>query len=138
MTIRGVTQDDAAPITVLMHELDRDATAADIAARLTAVLAHKDHRVWVFERDGRVQGVLHAFMRPALEKPVEIVVQSLVVSPAQRKAGIGRALMAEAERWARDTGHASVALHTRNATSFYDRLGYTVVAAPNLMRKTLT
>jgi predicted N-acetyltransferase YhbS len=138
MTIRGVTQADAAPIAALIRELAGDATDDDIAARLTSVLARDDHRVWVFEQGDRIEGVLHAFIRPALEKPVEVVVQSLVVSPKQRKAGIGRALMAEAERWALRGGHSSVALHTRNAQAFYDRLGYAAVASPDLMRKTLT
>lgn len=138
MTIRGVTQSDAAPIAALIRGLARDATADDIAARLTSVLTRDDHRVWVFEQDDGVKGVLHAFIRPALEKPVEVVVQSLVVSPTERKAGIGRALMIEAERWAQQSGRSSVALHTRNAQAFYARLGYAAVASPDLMRKTLT
>ena len=137
MTIRGVTQADAAPIAALIRELAGDATTDDIAARLTSVLARDDHRVWVVEQGDRIEGVLHAFIRPALEKPVEVVVQSLVVSPKQRKAGIGRALMAEAEGWAQQSGHTSVALHTRNAQAFYARLGYAAVASPDLMRKAL-
>jgi GNAT superfamily N-acetyltransferase len=138
MTIRGVTKADAAPIAALIRELAREATPADIATRLDTVLAGEGHRVWVYEQAGRIDGVLHAFIRPALEKPVEVVVQSLVVSPAQRKVGIGQALMAQAERWARDSGYAYVALHTRHAAPFYERLGYTVVATPHLMRKRLS
>jgi hypothetical protein len=46
VTIRGVTQADAAPIAALIRELAGDAIT-DIAARLTSVLARDDHRVWV-------------------------------------------------------------------------------------------
>jgi N-acetylglutamate synthase-like GNAT family acetyltransferase len=138
MTIRGVTLDDAAPVSALIRELARDTAPAAIAARLKTALESNDHRVWVSEHDGRIEGVLHAFIRPALEKPVEVVVQSLVVAPGRRKTGVGRALMDKVEAWARESGHSSVALHTQDATAFYERLDYAVVASPNLMRKALT
>jgi hypothetical protein len=46
-------------------------------------------------------------------------------------------LMREAEAWAAGRGLASVALYTRHAGNFYERLGYARVASPDLMRKRL-
>ena len=46
-----------------------------------------------------------------------------------RGLGIGRALMARFEQWARDRGCALVALATRRAAPFYHALGYQDSAA---------
>jgi ribosomal protein S18 acetylase RimI-like enzyme len=44
--------------------------------------------------------------------------------------GVGRALMAHAERWARERGHESITLSVfegnRRAQGLYERAGYTV------------
>lgn len=51
-------------------------------------------------------------------------VEEIMVDRQQRGAGVGRALMAEAERWGRDAGAAYVALATRRAAAFYEALGF--------------
>ena len=71
------------------------------------------HRVIVAEEDGEIVGVLHAFERPALEKPCEVVVQALIVDETRRGSGIGAVLMHEAETWATTCGLSSTALYTR-------------------------
>ena len=60
-------------------------------------------------------GVLHAFFRPALDKPPGVIVQALVTEAAQRSNGIGEALMQAAEGWAREKGCTSVALERQAA-----------------------
>jgi len=137
MTIRTVRASDLPTVAALIRELTPDLADAEATARLETISTNKDHRIWIFERHGRIIGVLHAFKRPALEKPIEVVVQSMVVDAAHRDTGIGRALLVEVERWARETGHCSIALHTREAASFYERIGYTRIATPYLMRKIL-
>ena len=58
-----------------------------------------------------------------------------MVAESLRRSGIGRALMAEAERWAADVSAAYIALATRRAEEFYVILGYERSAA--FLRKTL-
>lgn len=135
--IRAASPADGPAITRLVAELASGATAEDLHARFAKVFAHPEHRIWVFEKSGSVTGFVHAFIRPALEKPLEVVVQSIVTDRTVRNEGIGRRLMAEVELWAADNGYPSVALHTRNAAAFYRRLGYGEIAAPNFMRKAL-
>ena len=135
---------DAADLGVartLMAQLGYDITADDLAARFDAVTGDADHALLVAERGGLLVGLVHVFARPALEKPVEAVIQSLVVDTRARGGGIGRALMDRAEGWARARGLASVALHTTlpraDARAFYARLGYGEVAQSALLRKPL-
>jgi GNAT superfamily N-acetyltransferase len=49
--------------------------------------------------------------------PPEVVVPALVVDQAVRDGGVGRAMMAAAEAWAKDRGFTSVALAS-NATNW--------------------
>ena len=138
MTLRPLAAADIPAAAGLLTSLDKSLTPSILGERLAKLAGNADHRVWVFEEQGVVVGIAHAFVRPALEKPCELVVQSIAVDPARRTSGIGRALMAEAEQWARSRGLTSIALHTRNAAPFYRKLGYSEVAAPAFMRKILT
>ena len=51
-------------------------------------------------------------------------VDEILVLPALRGAGVGRLLMSPFENWAGDRNCVLVALATRGAGSFYERLGY--------------
>jgi GNAT superfamily N-acetyltransferase len=120
-----------------LQQLGYDVGSAELARRAERVLLAPHHYTVVAEQAGRIVGLLHAFERPALEKPCEAVVQALVVDEAARAHGIGRALMGAAEVWAKARGLASVALYTRNAQAFYAGLGYAKVATSDFMRKSM-
>ena len=137
MLIRAFRQADLPTARGLLRHLGCEIGVDELAGRLALVLAAPDHRVVMAEHDGRVAGLMHVLIRPALEKPCEAVVQALVVDEALRGQGVGRALMRDAEAWAAARGLASVALHTRTARAFYTRLGYATVATADFMRKPL-
>jgi len=142
VTVRDLTAGDLPAARALLRQLGYDIDADDLIARFLAVSqAGAEHALMVAELDGAVVGLLHIFARPAVEKPTEALVQSLVVDETRRGAGIGKALMARAEAWARDQGFASVALHTQvkrtDARAFYRAIGYDEVTEAVLMRKKL-
>jgi len=138
MLIRAFRQADLPAACRLLRQLGSEVAVEELAARLARVLDAADHRVAVAETDdGRVAGLMHVFVRPALEKPCEAVVQALVVDETLRGRGMGLALMQDAEAWTAARGLTSVALHTRHAGGFYTRLGYAKVASADLMRKRL-
>jgi GNAT superfamily N-acetyltransferase len=125
----------------LLQQLGYAVDGVEVADRMARVGAAAGHRAIVAEIDGRVVGLLHVFERAALEKPCEALVQALVVDEASRGRGVGRALMREAEDWARARGLPCISLHTRidrdDACAFYTSLGYETAATAHLMRKTL-
>ena len=50
----------------------------------------------------------------------------IVVLPEYRKQGLGRLVVTEAEKWARELGCRKAVLHSRDvAVGFYEKLGYT-------------
>lgn len=64
----------------------------------------------VAETDGQVTGDAIALPRRGSRS---LRLYSVAVDPALRKAGIGTALLAEAERWAASSGHDEIRLEVR-------------------------
>ncbi len=137
LAVRDARPADVAAVHRLIGQLADAPDEAEFRVRYERVLAASDHRMIVAELGGEVVGVLHVFERPALEKPCEAVVQALVVDDDRRSAGIGEALMREAETWAATRKLGSTALYTRidrdRARRFYERLGFRLKGTSHLM-----
>lgn len=66
------------------------------------------------------------------------LLRSLVVSDSQRSQGLGRALLAHVERYARTNGARALYLLTTTAEGFFSRNGYSATAretAPDAIRR---
>ena len=137
MIIRDAQPADIPMVRRLIGQLADAPDEAEFRARFERAAATPGYRIIVAEMDSEIVGVLHVFERPALEKPCEAVVQALVVDGDRRGAGIGEALMREAEAWAAARELASTALYTRidrdRARTFYERIGYRLKATSHLM-----
>ncbi len=141
MVVRPIEEADVAAATGLLAQLGYPMSGAEVTRRLAIVRAAHGHRVWVTDDGGQVVGLLHAFFRPALEKPPEVVVEALVVNASRRSQGIGERLMHVVEQWARESGSATVSLYSgvqrTDTHRFYERLGYAKSGTSHLMRKVL-
>jgi GNAT superfamily N-acetyltransferase len=141
MVVRPIAEPDLAAATALLEQLGYPMSAAEVNRRLAIVCAAPGHRVWVADDGGQVVGLLHAFFRPALDKPPEVVVQALVVDATRRSQRIGERLMQVAEQWARETCSATVSLYSgvqrTDTHRFYERLGYARIGPSLQMRKVL-
>jgi GNAT superfamily N-acetyltransferase len=141
IVVRALKARDVAAACTLLGQLGYSLELAEVHHRLEAVSAAPGHGVFIAEADGVPVALLHVFERPTMEKPTEAVVQSVVVDRRYRALGIGRQMMAFAERWARERGLASVSLASRidrhDSHAFYDKLGYRQIATSHLFRKEL-
>ena len=141
MIVRDLQPADLPAAANLLDQLGYALDKEEVRSRFERLLNAPAHRVRVAELDGQVVGLLHVFERPALEKPCEAVVQSLVVDANCRGSGVGAALMVDAEAWARARGLSSAALYTNirreSAHAFYKRIGYAQAATSHLMRRDL-
>ena len=137
MIVRDIQSSDIPAVRRLIGQLADAPDESEFRRRFERVAVTSGHRIIVAEVDREVVGILHVFERPALEKPCEAVVQALVVDRDRRGAGIGEALMREAEAWASRRNLASTALYTRidrdKARAFYERIGYCLKATSHLM-----
>jgi GNAT superfamily N-acetyltransferase len=128
MLLRLAQPDDAAAVAALFGQLGYQSTADEARSRLIE-RGGDTVRALVAELEGKVVGIivvnliapLHVAGRWAL-------VSALVTDDAARGAGIGAALLAEAERFAREQGCSRVELSSSErrtrAHAFYRQNGF--------------
>jgi RimJ/RimL family protein N-acetyltransferase len=94
---------------------------------LRAIRRHPDAAVFVAELDGGLVGRL-SLARDPHPASRHVADLGLMVSAAHRRRGIGRALLAAAERWARESAVAKLELHVfphnEAARSLYAACGF--------------
>ena len=115
MRIRAARGDDYEQVTELLEELGRPHVSAGLRPDCFAifesqVIAPDSHHIVCEDDEGRVVGFCSIHFRSRLNHPTqEAWVPDLIVTEASRMRGIGRALLEEAERRARERGcHALV------------------------------
>ena len=128
VTIRAATDADAPAMASLLAHLGYPADAAELPERLGRLRAEGDD-AFVAEVDGAAVGLATVHARAVLHvaRPVAQLT-ALVVPPEMRGRGVGRALVAEAEKWGRARGAdrlvVTTALHRADAPLFYEALGF--------------
>ena len=103
--VRPAVLGDCPAITRLnREELGYDYPQEKTFAKLQACLANPAHAVFVAERGGEVVGYLHLEEYDVLYAGHMVNVLGIAVSSACRRQGVGRALLAAGEAWARSQG----------------------------------
>jgi len=140
-SVRLAAAGDAGPIAALSAELGYPAGEEAVRATLGRVLGAPDHRVLVAESGGQVCGWLQAHSCEVLESGLRVEVMGLVVSPMMRRRGVGRALMAGAEAWARGLSAGCVVVRSNvrrtESHAFYPSIGYAPSKTQAVYRKSL-
>jgi ribosomal protein S18 acetylase RimI-like enzyme len=127
--IRDAKLSDASELAVLMCELGYETKRAEMETRLKLILSNPAYKTLVAILDGRLCGMIGTFTYPSYEhNDSGGRILALVTSSAARRRGIGRALVATAEKDFAQRGVGRVALDTRltreDAHKFYESLGY--------------
>jgi len=137
--LRRAEASDAEAIATMFTDEGYPAGPSDIVARLGR-FASPDARVVVAEHDGALLGFIAFHALPRFEHDDRIVrVLALVVDAGARERGVGRSLMAEAERVGREVGAAFIELtaghHRPEARQLYESLGYDASVTAYLRKK---
>ncbi|NYI41961.1 GNAT family N-acetyltransferase [Demequina lutea] len=132
MDIRPAKATDFERVWPLMRDfpLGAEPTYAVAERSFASILAHQGAALLVASAGEGIVGYALVYEQPTLfaDGP-SAYVQELMVDEARRGSGIGGALMAAAEQWARDRGCRYVRLATSMAEEFYRARGYDQVAA---------
>ena len=128
VALRRATAADAPRIAALFTEEGYPAGASSVESRL-ARFEGPDSQVIVADHGGEILGFIALHVVPRFEHDDSFVrIVALVVDSAVRERGIGRVLMAEAERIGSERGAAFVEItaghHRPAARHLYDSLGY--------------
>jgi GNAT superfamily N-acetyltransferase len=139
ITLRPAEPADAEAIATMFTDEGYPAGPSDIVVRLERFGAPRG-RVIVAEHDGALLGFIAIHALPRFEHDDWIVrVLALVVDAGARERGVGRALMAEAERVGRELGAAFIELtaghHRPEARHLYESLGYDASVTAYLRKK---
>ena len=139
VALRAAGPDDADEIAQLFTDEGYPAGPSDIVTRLER-FASPHSRVIVAEHDGAILGFIAVHALPRFEHDDRILrILALVVDPGARERGVGRALMAEAERIGTELGAAFVEItaghHRPEARHMYEQLGYDATVTAYLRKK---
>ena len=127
--IRAAEMNDAAALAQLMCELGYETTESEMQMRMERIAADERYRTFVAVHDGGVCGMIGTVTVPSYEhNDTGGRILALAISNTMRRRGIGRALVATAEKDFARRGIRRVALNTRltreDAHKFYESLGY--------------
>lgn len=128
VTLRAADEADADRLAALLTDEGYPAGATDLVDRIGR-FSTPDSRVVVAEAGGDVIGFIAFHLLSRLETDQRFLrIVTLVVDPGVRERGIGRLLMAEAERIALEDGAAYLEItaghHRPEARQLYESLGY--------------
>ena len=138
MIVRAARAEDAEQIARLTLQLGYDVRPEVVAESLDR---RASREIFVAARDERIVGWAAVSLHdPFVESPGAHL-DGLVVDESVRSAGIGAALLAAAEEWARQRDCNEMNLHSNvlrdRAHAFYRRHGYDTVKAQYYFRKPL-
>jgi GNAT superfamily N-acetyltransferase len=145
MRIRSMTAGDAGEVAALCGQLGYPSTPAQVSHRFGLLAERPESAVFVAEDEDeameRIAGFVHVQGRLAVESDPRAEIAGLVVDETRRGAGVGRALLDAAERWAADRGYDEVTLHSNvvreRAHRFYQSLGYEMTKSSHVFHKAL-
>jgi ribosomal protein S18 acetylase RimI-like enzyme len=140
--IRPGRLEDAQAIANLATQLGYPSTPDQIAPRLLGILSHPDQALLVAELPGAAAcGFIHLLAGMSVESGPRVEILALVTDENLRSRGIGRRLVAEAERWAQARGFAVICVRSQvkrtDAHRFYEGLGFECVKTQKYFRKSL-
>ena len=129
LTIRAAEVNDAAALAHLMCELGYETTKSEMQMRMERIVTDERCRTFVAVCDGKVCGMISTVTYPSYEhNDLSGRILALVILRPMRRRGIGRALIATAEKDFAQRGIRRIALNTRLAREdthkFYESLGY--------------
>ncbi len=127
VTVRRVVGADAPALFLLVKQFPTPTPCPEgtFVLLLEAKLKDPGACVIVADSEGELVGYVSGSVRTAFYAAGTTAwVDEIFVMPDLRSAGVGQQLMSAFETWAADNSSISVALATRGAANFYEKLGY--------------
>ncbi|HVO84223.1 MAG TPA: GNAT family N-acetyltransferase [Syntrophobacteria bacterium] len=140
VSIRRAGEEDAESIANLASELGYPVHPQVMRSRIQAIVASSsDLLIVAVDSSSTVVGWLQAHAAHIVEFGFRVEITGLIVSAAFRRRGVGRALVAKAEHWAKTVSAEAVVARSNaervESHSFYPALGYASTKTQRVYRK---
>ena len=139
--VRRATLADAAAVSRLASEWGYPSSEDVVWLRLQRLIASPEHIALVAQVNDIIAGWATGEVRLSIASDPRVEITGLVVATASRRFGIGRALVAQLERWALERRICDLFLRSNvarpEAHSFYERLGYERTKTQHAYKKVL-
>ena len=127
--IREARLSDGTTLASLMSELGYETTPAEMEMRLRTILNDSAYATLLAEVDGKIYAMIGTLCHPSYEhNDLTGKIIAMVVSKKARRGGVGKALIAAAEKEFARKGITRISLTSRltrkDAHLFYEALGY--------------
>jgi GNAT superfamily N-acetyltransferase len=127
LRIRRMVETDAEVVAALAGELGYPNEVETIRARVRAI-DQADLLLVAVDASNKAVAFIQGHRFCIIEVGFRVEILGLVVSSSVRRSGIGRKLIAEAERWATNIGAEAISVRSNTKRSeahlFYPALGY--------------
>jgi GNAT superfamily N-acetyltransferase len=142
MIIRQAVLLDAKAIANLAGQLGYPTSPHEARERLLAILEEESHVAYVAEAlENGVVGWIHVFGTDRLVTDPFAEIGGLIVDEAHRGAGVGKAMLEQAEKWARDQGYEVLRVRSNvvreGARAFYESMGYRCAKTSHVFDKSI-
>jgi ribosomal protein S18 acetylase RimI-like enzyme len=139
LSIRPASSTDAEAITALARRLGAiplphwrtpdEISSADAREMIAALTSpSKDNEVFIAERNGHIVGCLHMLTMTDFFGKAHAHISVIATTEDAEGTGVGRALLARAEAWARERGLSLLTLNVfdgnARARRFYENAGF--------------
>lgn len=127
-TVRRAILGDAGEMARLCDELGYPVAPAQMQARLAVLSPQATQFIAVAAVEHALYGWISVERRLLIEYGERVEIVGLVVEARARRSGVGRALVASAEHWARTQGVDTITVRSNvtraESHPFYERLGF--------------
>ena len=141
-TVRRAAEQDAHAVARLSAELGYPAPLETMRERIRAISASSaDLLIVAADPTGEPVGWLQAHAAQLIESGFRVEIVGLIVATAARRKGIGRSLVAAAERWAKSIRAPAIVVRSNiqraSSHAFYPALNFSATKTQNVYRKSL-
>jgi GNAT superfamily N-acetyltransferase len=138
--VRKAKDADIDVLLVLSEQLGHPAAREDFQKQFSSLSKNDDHIIFVAEtKDQVVIGWVHVLIRLLLYSEPMAEIGGLVVDEKNRGKGIGRVLLAAAEKWAKSKDISTIVVRSnvirQEAHEFYPKVGYAHVKTHHVYKK---
>jgi N-acetylglutamate synthase-like GNAT family acetyltransferase len=128
LTVRSANKDDCSGIAHLTNQLGYPSTENKIREIMNLVLSHKDHQVFIAEKENTIVGYIHLIQSIRIGSNPFVEIAAFIIDESSRSIGVGSSLIGESEKWASTLGLKDIRIRSNiireEAHKFFQNRGF--------------